>query len=184
LTITPVVSQEIAFAELLERIVETTGKDMGRIQRILRAGELSSGATRYRFAGWEVEPEELSGAMGRFPDPDPGRPLVAQHATKVVFHSASGVRIEMPREAGAQRRFLQKRSFWDSLLQVVVNEQPHYVEYSYKMKADCYRIQLPRAAAALIQKEAGLLAHKGLAQRLQATVVDAVDVYVPRPHSP
>ena len=180
LTITPVVSQEMPFAEFLERIVENTGKDIGRIIRILRVGELASGATRYRFAGWEVDSSELTAALARFPDADPSRQFVAQHSTKAIFHGAMGARLEMAREVGTERRFLQRRAFWESLLQALNGEQASYIEYSYKEKADCYRIQLSRSATASIQNAAGLIAYKGLAQKIRLSTFGAVDMYVPR----
>ena len=180
LTITPVVAQDISFADLLERIVENTGKDVVRIMRILRAGELASGATRYRFAGWDADPSEVVEAITRFPDPDPTRPFLVHDSVKAVFQNALGARLEVPREAGKRRRFLQRRSFWDSLVEILAAENARYLEYSYKDRADCYRIQLSRAAALAIHERAGMIAYRGLAQKIKLSTFDTVDAYVPR----
>jgi hypothetical protein len=181
LTITPVVSQEMSFRELLDQIVAATGKDLDRILRILRAGELTSGATRYRWAGWEAERGEIAAELAFFPEADPARAFEPQLAVKAVFQDPLGARVEFPQEAGLRKRLLGRRSFWDSLIEILAGEQALYVEYSYKEKADCYRVRLSQAAAAEIRNHAGKIAYKALAQKIKLSTFEAVDIYVPRP---
>ncbi|MCW5978687.1 MAG: hypothetical protein KIT09_11450 [Bryobacteraceae bacterium] len=180
LTLTPVVAQELPFAELLDRIVETAGKDLDRVLRILEAGTMSSGGTRYRWQGLAPHRAELAPALAEFPDADPDRPFEARLAVKAVFQEPLGARLEMPQQAAGARRFLRRRSFWDALVAILAAEEALYVEYSYKEKADRYRIRLSRTAAAAIRAQAGMLAYRGLAQRVKMSTFDAVDVYVPR----
>lgn len=181
LTITPVVAQDLTFGALLDRIVGVTGKDVERILRILRAGELSSGATRYRWAGSEADRGEVIAALTLFPDADPSRPFAPHLASKAVFQEPLGARFELPREAGSKRRFLRRTSFWDSLVQIAASEEARYSEYSYKEKADCYRIRLSHSAAAAIRNNAGMIAYKSVELKLRRATFEAIYVYVPRP---
>ena len=56
ISITPVVVQEMPVRELVEHMLGVTGKDEARIRELLLRGTLVSGASRFRWAGWEAEP--------------------------------------------------------------------------------------------------------------------------------
>jgi hypothetical protein len=57
---------------------------------------------------------------------------------------------------------------------------PRYVEYSYKLRADCYRMELTRAAASALREHAGALKYSALESRVRSAVLDCIDFYVAR----
>jgi len=54
IALTPVVVQEMALRELIEHVLGVTGKDEARIRDLLLRGTLVSGASRFRWPGWEA----------------------------------------------------------------------------------------------------------------------------------
>ena len=65
ISITPVVLQELPVRELVEHLLGIAGKDESRIREILRRGTLVSGASRFRWAGWEADLESLREGASR-----------------------------------------------------------------------------------------------------------------------
>src|SRR5438874_1143259 len=57
ISITPVVAREMPLRELVEYMLGVTGKDEGRVRELLLRGTLVSGASRFRWAGWEADPQ-------------------------------------------------------------------------------------------------------------------------------
>ena len=55
ISLTRVVTQEMSFRDLFATMVAVTGKDAARILRILHAGTLLDGGTRYRWSGLDTE---------------------------------------------------------------------------------------------------------------------------------
>ena len=53
ISITPVVVRDIPIRELIEHMIGITGKDEARLHDLLLRGTLVSGASRFRWAGWE-----------------------------------------------------------------------------------------------------------------------------------
>ena len=74
ISITPVVVQELAVRELVEHLLGIAGKDERRIRELLLRGTLVSGASRFRWAGWDADIESLRELLATFPDADPARP--------------------------------------------------------------------------------------------------------------
>lgn len=179
LSMTPVVVQEIALRDLVERMLGVTGKDPARIADLLLRGVLVSGATRYRWQGFHADPEEVAELLAGFPDAEPGRPFVAGRCVRVALCGPHG-RIEISREAGARRRWLRKRSFWDALMEEAAQARPEYCEYSYKEHADCYRLRLARPAADRLRRQAALLAYSALEARVRAGAFEMIEFFVTR----
>ena len=76
ISITPVVLQELPVRELVEHLLGIAGKDEPRIREMLRRGTLVSGATRFRWAGWDADVAKASANCWRlFPTPIPPGPL-------------------------------------------------------------------------------------------------------------
>jgi hypothetical protein len=75
ISLTPVVVQEMAIRDLVEHMLGVTGKDEARIRELLLRGSLVSGASRFRWAGWDQDAESLRALLAAFPDPDPTRPV-------------------------------------------------------------------------------------------------------------
>ncbi len=118
ISITPVVIQEMPVRELVEYMMGVTGKDEARIAELLLRGSLVSGASRFRWVGWEAGLDDLRALLATFPDPDPAR---AFHAPSCVRATLRGGRqpIEITRQAGERKGLFQRDSFWDALLRVV-----------------------------------------------------------------
>lgn len=179
-SITPVVVQEMALAELVELMLGLAGKDAARIHELLLRGTLVSGASRFRWPGWDAGRADIEELLARFPDPDPARPFDAGHCILVTLAGA-GKQIPLPMEVAGRRRLLARRSFWDLLIEVAASEPPAYLDYSYKERADRYRRTLSREAAARLRSEADLLAYSTLAEQVRAWALEAADFYVRRP---
>src|SRR6516162_9046880 len=77
IALTPVVVQEMAVRDLIEHVLGVTGKDEARIRDLLLRGTLVSGASRFRWTGWEAAPDGLREMLATFPDPDPLRAFAA-----------------------------------------------------------------------------------------------------------
>ena len=69
ISITPVVVREIPIRELIEHMIGITGKDEGRVHELLLRGTLVSGASRFRWAGWDADRRHWD--TGQLPDPIP-----------------------------------------------------------------------------------------------------------------
>lgn len=180
ITLAPVVVQELRLAELVRIIVEAAGKDGARLERILRAGTILSGATRYRWTGWEVSAEEIDRLLAVFPDPDPSRPFAAERCVAAELEEASGRRLLIPHAVGARRRFLRRAAFWDALMALASAGPVRYHHYSYKEQADCYRLELTTEAVEALRAAAGRIAYRSLAERLRRAALARIDFYVRR----
>src|SRR5438552_7715068 len=104
ISLTPVVVQELAIRDLVEHILGVTGKDEARIRELLLRGALVSGASRFRWAGWEVDAADLRELLATFPDPDPLCIFRPVHCTRVVLRGGRQT-IEITREAGSRKGF-------------------------------------------------------------------------------
>jgi len=180
ITLAPVVVQELRLAELVRIIVEAAGKNGERLGCILRAGTILSGATRYRWTGWEVSAEEIEALLAGFPDPDPSRPFAAERCFAAEIEEASGRRLVIPYAVGAKRRFLRRAAFWDALMALACIGPVRYHNYSYKEQADCYRLELTAEAVRQVRAAAGRIAYRSLAERLRRAALARIDFYVRR----
>ncbi len=179
ITLTPVVVRDIPIRELLDWMIRAVGKDAARIHELLLRGSMISGASRFRWTGWDADRAALETLLATFPDADPARPFAAVRTTCAILRGPSS-RIEIERTAGAARRFFRRTSFWDGLMEIAAGGAPRYVEYSYERRADCYRLALDGAAAARVHALAEALKYPSLAVRIRAAALDAVDFYVAR----
>jgi len=174
IALTPVVVQEMPVRDLVELMLGLTGKDAQRIAELLKRGTFVSGASRFRWAGIEMDVSEL---LTAFPNSDPSRPFVTARCVKAVLRGGPS-RIEIARETMTKKRLLKSDCFWDVLIDAAAS--PKYIDYSYKEKADLYRAPLQIQSAKRIKDAASLLAYSVLAAQVQALVLDAVDFYLPR----
>ncbi len=177
-TLTPVVLRDMPLQELVELMLGVVGKSAERVRDLLRRGTLVSGATRFRWNGWEAGAEDVEAMLATFPDPDPGRPFSRDMCVRAVLRGPN-CRIELTRETGARKRFLRRTSFWDVLMDLTA-AGPRYIEYSYKERADCYRVEISPAASADLRKSAAFLNYSSLERHVSNAVVEEVDFYVAR----
>jgi hypothetical protein len=179
ISLTPVVSRELPVAELLEEVLAVTGKDEPRIREVLRRGTLVSGASRFRWEGWEPDAESLRQALAGFPDPDPARPFSPAQCVQAVLRGGRQA-VELPREIAARHGLFRRRAFWDVLMRQLGAGPPQYSGYSYRDRADRYRRELTLAERDQLRSAAGLLRYRSLREGIAAGGFTEVALTVPR----
>src|SRR5262245_29008262 len=131
ISLTPVVVQEIPMRELIENILGLAGKDEPRIREILLRGTFVSGASRFRWAGWQVEDGDLRGILADFPDADPSLAFAVGRCTRAVLRGGRQS-IEVSKDAASRKSLFQRSAYWDLLMDVVSAAAPSYAGYSYR----------------------------------------------------
>ena len=174
---TPVVVRELPFAELLEYAAAALGPDPARIADILKRGSLVSGASRFRWEGWQPDAAELAAAAAAMPRAEPERPFDPAACREAVL-SGPAARLALTREFAARRRFLRRRSFWDCLLLQTAGAA--YVTYLYRERADLYRVNLGADGAEMLRTAAPLLAHGPTARHLRTLRFTTLDLLTVR----
>ncbi|MFN0168790.1 MAG: hypothetical protein ACKV22_20385 [Bryobacteraceae bacterium] len=177
IALTQVVIREMPLTELVGEIVAQTGKDEARLRELLSRGTVVSGASRFRWQGWEEDAETVRRLLAPFPDPDPARPFSAAACVRAIL-SAPGRQIEISREVGAARRLLRRQSFWDRLVELEGNLR--YVDYSYRHRADRYRRDVPPGQRRRVHEAAGLLKYSGLAEQVRQLPLEFVEFHTDR----
>ena len=179
ITITPVVVQDLPVRELVEYMLGVTGKDQARIRELLLRGSLVSGASRFRWAGWEADPESLRELLATFPDPDPSRSFTASHCTRVTLRGTRQP-IEISREAGARKGLFQRESFWDALMKVIEGTTPAYAGYSYRERSDRYLRDFNHTELGQIRGASGLIRYSILSDQVRTMPFTQAELYVKR----
>ena len=64
ISITRVVVQDLPLRDLVENMLGITGKNEARVRELLLRGTLVSGASRFRWTGWEAELDALFAVRG------------------------------------------------------------------------------------------------------------------------
>jgi len=167
----------IPIRELIEQTLGAAGKDIARLQEILRRGSLVSGESRLRWEGFEADPAELGVILATFPDPDPTRPFDAARCFHVQLLAGREI-LEVSQKMGARRRLLRRRSFWDVLMQF--GPSAEYIEYSYKLRCDHYRRHLDLGQLAAVHGAAVLLPYQKLRERVSRSGYDSAEYFVSR----
>jgi len=180
LSLSPVVSQQMVLGELIEQILGVTGKDTPRVRDILRQGTLVSGASRFRWAPVEPGLEEITRALGAFPNAEPERPFDAGWCVRAALSGGRAV-VELEREAASRRRWLARRSFWQELMETAARLTPRYQHYSYTDHADVYRAALPAESAEALRGRARLLRYASLEAAVREYCYNLLDLWVERP---
>lgn len=179
ISITQVVVQQMPLVELVETILGVTGKRPERVREMLRLGVLVTGGARYRWQGWEEDAASVRGLLEAFPDSDPSREFQRDLCLRAVL-TGPRCRVEIPRKIAAEHALLGRRSFWDALMAMAGAAQPHYVEYSYKQKADCFHVDLDREMNVALLEAAKLLRHRGLKIRVASGDFDRIELHAAR----
>jgi hypothetical protein len=141
----PIVRQTFRGAELIDMILGVTGKDLARIQQILRSGTVVFHSYRYWWQGFEAEPDALELILAGYPEPDPSRTFRPEECTEAILESAGNPprhSIHIRRNDASKRHLLRARSFWDALLVPARENPPAYRDYSYASRADVYSLAL------------------------------------------
>jgi hypothetical protein len=178
ISITPVVVQEIGTRELVEYMLGLTGKDEARVRELLLRGTLVSGASRFRWSGWEADRDDVIQLLATFPDPEPARPFAPERAFRAILRGGRQA-IEIPRDAALRKPLLRRGNFWQLLLEVVAGTL-RYHTYSYKERADIYHGAVDIAAAERLRGGAGLITYSALRERIASEPFTSAELYVGR----
>src|SRR5579863_5762149 len=128
-SVTPVVVREMPTRDLVELMLGITGKDEARVRELLLRGTLVSGASRFRWNGWEADRAALVELLATFPDPEPSRPFAAERCTRAILRGGRQT-VEIPRSAAQRKSFFRRGNFWDLLLDVAGAGDVRYQTYS------------------------------------------------------
>jgi hypothetical protein len=170
----PIVRQNFPLHDLLELVLNVTGKNAARVRQILRSGGVSFHSYRYTWEGFPIEEAQLEALLGGFPGPEPSRPFHAEACTAALIEGGNPPRplLDLEREPVARRRFLRQRSFWDALLataqQATLEGPLAYDGYSYLWRADMFRLTLTPDLAASLASSAKSLAPRDMQRNLLA----------------
>ena len=172
ISITQVVVQELPLRDLVEHMLGITGKNEARVRELLLRGTLVSGASRFRWIGWEAEIDGLRELLATFPGDDPARLFASARCVRAVLRGGRQA-IHIPREAGAGKPSLlkwpRKASFWDV-----------YLQYSYKDRADCFRFDMPLAAAEKLRAAGEVVKYSSLREQIRSAGFVWAELYVER----
>jgi hypothetical protein len=179
ISITPVVLQELPVRELVEHLLGIAGKDESRIREMLLRGTVAIGATRFRWAGWDVDRESLRELLASFPDADPARPFAAAGCIRATLRGGRHP-IEIPREAAARKSLFQRKTFWDLLMEVAGASGPAYSGYSYRDRADRYLRQFTPAETERVRAAASQVRYSALRDQIRSVGFAQAELYVTR----
>ena len=178
ISLTPVVVQEIATRELVEHMLGVTGKDEARVRELLRRGTLVSGASRFRWSGWEADPEGVLDLLATFPDPEPERPFAGERAVRAILRGGRQP-IEIPRAAALRKPLFRRGTFWNLLLEVAAGAMQYHT-YSYKDRTDVYQGALDLPAANRLRGGAGLITYSALREKILNEPFTSAEFFVER----
>ncbi|MGA3017209.1 MAG: hypothetical protein ABSF62_08830 [Bryobacteraceae bacterium] len=179
ISLTAVVVQEMPVRDLVEHLLGVTGKDEPRIREVLRRGTLVSGASRFRWAGWEADAESVKELLASFPDADPSRRFAAERCVRAILRGGGRV-CEITREVGSRKGLWQRTSFWSLLMEVAGAADASYAGYSYKDRADRYLRELSAAEAERLRAASDAVKFSTLRDQLRLGAFGLVELYVVR----
>ncbi len=169
LSMTPVVRQTFRARELVDMIVQGAGKDVRKLQHVLRAGTVIFRSYRYWWEGFEADAAELGEVLATYPDADPARAFSVAGCTEVILESSGSpprhsLRIKRAEAEGKSGvlSFLRSGNFWDALMNLGEPGKIHYREYSYALRADVYARALTADEVVRLAAEANRQASREL----------------------
>jgi len=179
IALTPVVVQELPVRDLIEHMLGFTGKDEARIRELLKRGTLVSGASRFRWTGWEADADGVREVLGTFPDADPSRLFEASRCMRAILRGGRQA-IEISREAGARKGLFQRASFWELLMEVAGAPSTAYAGYSYRDRADWFRRELSVTETERIRAASDSVRFSTIRNQLRAGAFAQMELYCER----
>jgi hypothetical protein len=180
-SIRPVRRQIFKLRELVDMILSVTGRDLPRVQQILRTGTIVFHFYRYWWQGFETDAPEISAVLAEFPSDDPSRKFSSDDCTIVVLESAVKGRqsLDVKKTDADRKSFFASQSLWECLLALAAPPQEiKYGGYSFARRADLYRVELSPEQAANLQKNAVKFAPRSLRGAIETMGVVARVVFV------
>jgi hypothetical protein len=179
IALTPVVVQEFAVRDLVEHILGITGKDEARIGELLLRGSMVSGASRFRWQGWEADRAAMAELLKSFPDPDPARAFCVEKCVRAAL-SGGRQRVVLDREALSRKGIFQRESFWDVLMGVASTGTREYTGYSYRDRCDRYRRDLLHAEAEQIRAAGESVKYSTLRDQIRTVGFTGIELFAGR----
>jgi hypothetical protein len=179
ISLTPVVVQELAVRDLIEHMLGVTGKDEPRIRNILLRGTLVSGASRFRWTGWDADAGALRELLASFPDPDPTRPFAVERCIRAVLRGGRQA-VEIPREAGVRKGIFQRKAFWDHLMELAAGGPHVYSGYTYRDRADRYMRHFTLAETERLRAASQAVRFSTLRDQIRAAAFGSVELFAAR----
>jgi hypothetical protein len=180
-SIRPVRRQIFKLRELIDMVLCVTGRDLPRVQQILRTGTIVFHFYRYWWQGFETDAAELSAVLAEFPADDPNRAFSANECAIVVLESAVKGRpaFDVKKTDADHKSLFAAQSFWDCLLELAQPPQElKYGGYSFARRADLYRVELSAEQVARLQRDAGKFASRALRGAIEAMGTVARVIFV------
>jgi hypothetical protein len=179
ISLTPVVVQDLAIRELIEHMLGVAGKDPQRLCEILMRGTLVSGASRFRWTGWNAEANDLRELLAGFPDPEPERPFAADGCMRAILRGGRHDVI-LPREAVSRKPLFRRSSFWELLLEVAASAGPAYKSYSYRDRGDRYLCELSVSHTGRLREGSTLIQYSTLREQVRSVAFTQAELLVGR----
>jgi len=170
-SIRPVRRQTFKLRELVDMILCVTGRDLPRVQQILRTGTVVFHFYRYWWQGFETDVAELSAVLAEFPADDPSRAFSPNECAVVVLESSVKGRpsLDVKKADADHKSLFASQSFWECLLGLAeVSQEIKYGGYSFARRADLYRVELSTEQAASLLRDAAKFASRSLRGAIEA----------------
>jgi hypothetical protein len=180
-SIRPVRRQIFKLRELVDMVLCVTGRDMPRVQQILRTGTIVFHFYRYWWQGFETDSAELSAVLAEFPADDPSRAFRADACTTIVLESAIKARpsLDVNKADANHKSLFASQSFWECLLALAeVPTEIKYGGYSFARRADLYRVELSAEEVARLQRDAAKFASRPIRGAIESMGAVARVVFV------
>jgi hypothetical protein len=181
LSLRPITRQTFRIAELVDMILGVTGKNVERIQTLLRSGTVVFHSYRYWWEGFEAETGDLQRLLATFPGPEPSRPFRIGECTEVRFEfggSPPRPAVRLNREVAGPKRWFQRRGLWERILEQAAARGPSYREYSYADRADVFELPTDPGWSEEIRGEVQRYAPRALQPALAAVAGSARVAFV------
>jgi hypothetical protein len=180
-SIRPVRRQTFKLRELVDMVLCVTGRDLPRVQQILRTGTVVFHFYRYWWQGFETDAAEISAVLAEFPADDPSRAFSANECAVVVLECAVKGRasLDVKKSDADHKSLFASRSFWDCLLGLAEGAQEtKYGGYCFARRADLYRVELNGEQVARLQNDAAKFASRALRGAIEGMGAVARVVFV------
>jgi hypothetical protein len=177
ISLSSVVIQEMPIAELVEAIVSAVGKNGPRLRESLQRGTQVIGSSRFRWDRLDVSDADVDRLLVPFPDPDPARAFDVLRCDRFVLRGAvSQIAIDV--SAARRCRLFRRPSLWQEIAGIA--GAATYAGYSYKERADTYRLLLDPSLQKRVREAARLSPYSSISRQIEAAKLDAIEFFVKR----